>query len=521
MFALSDVFQTILRMNVSAMICAAVVLALKLLLNKLSAPRRITFCLWAVIAFRLVCPVSMPSQFSVYNVFGSFESTSVLKAVERVDAEIANYSVSAPIIQKNSLWEVSSSRGIPAKSANTDVLFWIWLAGATAVLSAGAVSARRLSAGLRFAVRRERGVYAASGIPTSFVFGVFSPKIYVPENADEESLPYILAHERAHIKRGDHITKIAAYIVLSLNWFNPLNWLLFRLFSNDMEFACDERALSALGVQRKREYSDALLKAAVRGGKGVIACGICFSANITKSRIKSMMKFKRRSPLAAALTLAACLIVSVSAATDASAVKGGAEDTRAAHEREEQSSENISADADELFGEEKGILEIEPASTYETQNDENAAAVEEKIAEIALADESEDAVETAQAGESAPRAEESEEADEACVSFDRVESVSASETAGGIVGNFSYKNGCYAEIDAVRPDADGTVGVYFELNADVNVSVTLFDTSTGMSYGVGVLACGGDAYRFSGLNPDAMYGIVLKSDAGKSWKIEG
>ena len=53
----------------------------------------------------------------------------------------------------------------------------------------------------------------------------------------------ILAHERAHIRRGDPLWKAFSFLALSVHWFNPLVWLMFVLFGRDLEMACDEAVI--------------------------------------------------------------------------------------------------------------------------------------------------------------------------------------------------------------------------------------------------------------------------------------
>ena len=63
---LDVVFSLVLTMSLSASWIAAAVLVLRLLLKK--APRWITCLLWAMVAVRLVCPISLQSPVSAYQV---------------------------------------------------------------------------------------------------------------------------------------------------------------------------------------------------------------------------------------------------------------------------------------------------------------------------------------------------------------------------------------------------------------------------------------------------------------------
>ena len=56
-------------------------------------------------------------------------------------------------------------------------------------------------------------------------------------------------HEQVHIRRKDIWMKNFALLFLALFWFQPLLWLAYRLFVNDMEEACDEAVLKEKGEE--------------------------------------------------------------------------------------------------------------------------------------------------------------------------------------------------------------------------------------------------------------------------------
>lgn len=183
---------------------------------------------------------------------------------------------------------------------------------------------------LRYAVRYADNVYLCEGIPSSFVLGIFRPVIYIPSRTKKEDVDYIILHERTHIGRLDHLSKIAGYILLSLHWINPFNWLMFRLFSDDMECACDEGVLSVIGAQNKKRYMNVLLDAAVN--RNTMYCySVCFAANSTKRRIKNMIALKKKSKVWNAIAVLSCAAMLVAFGTNAAAEQSDApaENTRA------------------------------------------------------------------------------------------------------------------------------------------------------------------------------------------------
>ena len=81
----------------------------------------------------------------------------------------------------------------------------------------------------------------------------------MPSSIREEQKPYILAHEREHLKYHDNVWKPLGMFILILHWFNPLVWLSYHLFCRDIEFACDERAIRRMNHQEKKHYMESLL----------------------------------------------------------------------------------------------------------------------------------------------------------------------------------------------------------------------------------------------------------------------
>lgn len=96
--------------------------------------------------------------------------------------------------------------------------------------------------------------------PSPCVAGLFRPQIYLTFGLTESEKSYILAHERQHIKNGDHIWKVLAWLIMCVHWFNAFLWPLFyRAFLSQVEDACDQRVLRQLGEDKKADYGQVLL----------------------------------------------------------------------------------------------------------------------------------------------------------------------------------------------------------------------------------------------------------------------
>jgi beta-lactamase regulating signal transducer with metallopeptidase domain len=92
-------------------------------------------------------------------------------------------------------------------------------------------------------------------------WGWRSPVILIdPETlANHGEAQAVLAHEAAHLSRGDWPRLIAAKLVVALFWFNPFVWLLERLYLQDVEEAADAEATR---IVEPAHYAQALLNVA-------------------------------------------------------------------------------------------------------------------------------------------------------------------------------------------------------------------------------------------------------------------
>lgn len=302
-------WEGILRMSLGGGIAIAAVLAARLLLRR--APRRLTALLWLAVLFRLLCPVSLPAP---VGLLPQQEAAPFGRVAAGGQAPAAQAAAGAVDVQKPAQAQAQAGPA-PTPVQTTEavqpfqwrsLLPWLWLAGAVGLLAAGLLSSLSLGRRLRGAVPVEGHVYEAP-VAAPFVCGLLRPRIYLPPGLCEPGRSHILAHERAHIRRGDHIVKPVAYLALCLHWFNPLVWLFFHLFERDLEMACDEQVVSGLGAEGKQQYSRSLL--ALASGQGAPGGPLHFSEGNASARIRRVLWYKRPKVwlLAAALVAVAAL----------------------------------------------------------------------------------------------------------------------------------------------------------------------------------------------------------------------
>ncbi len=320
------VFLEILDMTkVGSLVILAVLLA-RLLLKR--APKILSYGLWAVVLFRLLCPVGLPSpvsllpqitptaqEYSLEDQPISFSGAGI--AAYQAVGDVLNGGIDVQRVPTDLTDAQGNTVYVPADLGDVWILFgsYLWAAGFVALAVYSLVSILRLKRRLREAVRLEKGVYLTDAIDSPFVMGIVSPRIYLPEGLDGQELRWILAHERHHIRRLDPLWKALGFLALSIHWFNPLVWMAFILACRDMEMSCDEAVLKALGPEIRGEYAASLFKIAT--GKRILAGSpLAFGEGDPKSRIRNLAKWKKPIVWITTLALVLCGILAVCLLTD-------------------------------------------------------------------------------------------------------------------------------------------------------------------------------------------------------------
>ena len=304
---MTDIFLGFLNRSLAAGILILAVVLVRLVFKK--APRWLLCALWALAAVRLVCPVSIESVLSLIPSAEPVQPEIIVSAQPAITSGIpaVDAIVNPPL--------AAAFTPSPAQSANplqiwTFLAACVWLAGIAALLLYAAVSALRLRLRVRTAVRLEQNVYQSEFVSSPFILGVIRPRIYLPFGLEAGAQAMVLAHERAHLRRGDQLWKPLGYLILAAYWFNPLCWLAYILFCRDIEAACDEKVVRELGEGCKAAYSRALL-ACSAPKKLITACPLAFGETGVKARIRSVLNYKKPAfwlVLAAVLVSAAVAV---------------------------------------------------------------------------------------------------------------------------------------------------------------------------------------------------------------------
>lgn len=289
-------FPIILNMSLTAGIVIVLVLLARLPLKK--APRVFSYALWAVVLFRLLCPISFSTDFSLLGIFHSPAVTN--GSITYIPADIvhtANPQVDLPFPDISQVINETLPQGDEQTVADPleapmAIATFLWLFGIAAMLIYSIVSVLILKNHLKSARNVEQNIYEADNLKTPFVLGIFKPRIFIPAGLTTEEKSYIIRHEQTHIRRLDHIIKPFAFMVLSLHWFNPLVWVAFVLMGTDMEISCDEKVIKEMGGEIKKPYAASLLSLAT--GKRILnGSPLAFGEGNVKGRIKNVLNYRK------------------------------------------------------------------------------------------------------------------------------------------------------------------------------------------------------------------------------------
>ncbi|MCL6603528.1 MAG: M56 family metallopeptidase [Paenibacillus sp.] len=313
---MTEFFQTVLQMSLTGSYVILLMLMTRLFLRK--APKLLSYILWFVVVLRLVCPLSLESSYNIIppllqeTGISDTQTNGQQRSIEsgggRPDLVINNEGKAEPIstLQEPLAMPTVDKTGSPGER------WWIfaayvWLGGIAVMLGSGMASILQLNRRLKNARYVEGRIYEWSGAQTPFVIGLLHPRIILPEGLGSHERGYIIKHEQIHIRRFDHLVKLAAFGVLALHWFNPLVWLALYLMDEDMEKSCDEAVIRELGSGIKREYSASLL-ALSTGRRFTGRSLLAFGESSTKGRIKNILNYRKPSFWAVSAAVAIVVI---------------------------------------------------------------------------------------------------------------------------------------------------------------------------------------------------------------------
>ena len=332
---MSRIFSGVLQMSIAAAWMIPVVMVLRLLLKR--APKWVNLVLWGLVGLRLVCPFVPESRFSLMpklpilsgylygNMIGNpagnaFRADTLQNGTNfsnNISQAALDGSMGAAGSGMGGAFGITGS-GIGAFGAGVwriperllSAFSILWLAGVILFTGYAVYSYARIRRQVAEAMWLRENLWICDEVKSPFIMGLRKPKIYLSSSMDEVLYPYVIAHEQAHLKRGDQWWKPLGFLILAIHWFQPFVWAAYILFCSDLELACDESAVKKLNPQERKDYSYALLSCSMQR-RLVTVCPLAFGEAGVKKRVKEILNYKKPTFWVVLAAVVVCVIVAV------------------------------------------------------------------------------------------------------------------------------------------------------------------------------------------------------------------
>ncbi|MBR3036415.1 MAG: M56 family metallopeptidase [Lachnospiraceae bacterium] len=292
---LNELFLKIIENSIDITFLILAILIVRFLFDNI--PKKKTILLWSLVGIRLAVPPILNNPFSLGG---------------RLADQIRVYAgMTEPVMTESSpLIVLMPAYGNIGRLL--EVTKFVWAAGVFAMAAYTLWSVLRIRKMTEDKQLMKENVYRCRNVKNAFIAHPFRPCIYLPESLAEDEIPYVIAHERMHIRRKDLWWKALAFFFLSVYWFHPLMWAAFICFQADIEYTCDEAVTENRNLMYRKNYAEALFSCAVASSQRTGLNLLAFGRSKTEKRISRLLhkKVQKKGTLAAflvcALVLSAC-----------------------------------------------------------------------------------------------------------------------------------------------------------------------------------------------------------------------
>ena len=272
---LYGLFYTSFSLAVVSAFALVVVLLIRFIIVKV--PKKYFMCLWWLFLIRSICPVSLSSLYSL---------SPGINRKFHIFLELIGLSFD----EQGGVLTGWQSVFVRQFTVNTNFRFCsiMWAAGVLFIWIYTLVKQTGIRKWLQKAERLDGSIYQHEKLNIPVMTGVFRLKKYLPGKMNVSEAKYVLRHMEIHEERHDGVLRAAAFIVLSLQWFNPFMWLAHYFILRDIETAADEETLSYFGYDDRAKYAQEILN--MNKGKKVIRPSlVTFQENRIDDRASKML----------------------------------------------------------------------------------------------------------------------------------------------------------------------------------------------------------------------------------------
>lgn len=277
---MENAFLTVLNRSIPASILIMIIFLLRVFLQK--SPQSFRCLLWLGVCVRLTLP------FAIIDVINLLVDP---KKAEHTFASVKNKKIFDYSIITSVFSDVRRTTNLNIQSLLYYVSI-IWLSICGMLLMYTLFRYLFLLRKLKVSLHLKNNIWINDEINVPFIWGILKPRIFLPSSTDEQHMKYIVAHEEAHIKRHDYIWKLLGFIIVSVYWFNPLVWIAYFCFCEDIELSCDEKVIQHMNQTERKKYANLLLLYSSRK-YSLYGSTLSFSMNGTKTRIYQIVRYRK------------------------------------------------------------------------------------------------------------------------------------------------------------------------------------------------------------------------------------
>lgn len=238
-------FYTVFSMAAVSAVIMPFILLMRFILHK--APKKYIVYMWLLYFIRNICPVSLSSPLcftkkwnrKFYMLFSQLgleinDNTGIMKGWRSVFTN-----------------EISADRSYIICTV-------IWCAGMAGIILFTLVRQAGNRIWLADSANVYGRIYQTAKIKSPLMSGVFFLRMYLPSGTRVNDIKYILQHFEAHSKSFDGVKRFFAFIVLSVQWFNPFIWIAYYFLTVDIEMAADEAVVKRNGGNSANGFAQEL-----------------------------------------------------------------------------------------------------------------------------------------------------------------------------------------------------------------------------------------------------------------------
>lgn len=152
----------------------------------------------------------------------------------------------------------------------------------------------------RYGIRKRIPVYFADRITAGCIAGVWEPFIALPLDLPPAHLALALSHQLCHWKAKDPFWGMMRGICCAVHWFNPLVWMAAWLSYRDSEMACDDRVTAKLHDMDRLAYANVIVSASQK--EVAMSMGATVTNRHLRQRVTTVIRCVRGSRIGIAVT---------------------------------------------------------------------------------------------------------------------------------------------------------------------------------------------------------------------------